>query len=398
MFSTACGKKGPPLPPLVKVPVAPADFNADRRGDDVAIQFTIPASNTDNTKPANIERVDIYAITAPSSVPDDVLLKRGTVVGSVAVKAPRDPDQAVDADEPDADAEPPEGAGLDQGIAAHVDDHLTPAALAAVSLAPASKKSDATRADDDRPLIGPMLAVPSRVYAGVGVSTRGKKGAVSRRAVVPLVPPPPAPPAPAIKYDEKSIHVAWDAAAVGAGEVLPSHPLGVSMPAFAYHVYEVSPSGDGGAEPAPVRLTKTAVEGRQYDDARMNWGEKRCYAVRTLEVLGNLSIESEPSAPACVTPADTFPPAAPHGLRAVGTEGAISLIWDPSGEGDLAGYLVLRGSSPDSLQPITPAPIQDTTFRDTVPAGVRYFYAVAAVDKAGNRSEPSTRVEETSRD
>ena len=37
-----------------------------------------------------------------------------------------------------------------------------------------------------------------------------------------------------------------------------------------------------------------------------------------------------------------------------------------------------------------------TTYRDeTVKPGVRYIYAVVAVDKAGNRSAESNRVEET---
>ena len=36
------------------------------------------------------------------------------------------------------------------------------------------------------------------------------------------------------------------------------------------------------------------------------------------------------------------------------------------------------------LVPVTPAPIPDTNFRDTVPSGARVTYAVQAVDKAGN--------------
>jgi len=32
-FAAACGKSGPPLPPLVKLPVAPADLVAARQGN-----------------------------------------------------------------------------------------------------------------------------------------------------------------------------------------------------------------------------------------------------------------------------------------------------------------------------------------------------------------------------
>jgi hypothetical protein len=42
-------------------------------------------------------------------------------------------------------------------------------------------------------------------------------------------------------------------------------------------------------------------------------------------------------------------------------------------------------------------PVLETSFNDNVPAGTRYVYAVQAVDKAGNASAPSNRVEETAR-
>jgi hypothetical protein len=396
-LSVACGKKGPPLPPLVKVPVAPGDLTAERRGSDVTVQFTIPATNTDNTKPANIERVVVYALTAPTSVGDDVLLKRGTVVGSVAVKAPRDPNATVDADESEADVEPPEGLGLDQGAVGRVADQLTPAARVPADLAPKPEKTPKVD-DEHRPLVGPLMTVPSRIYAGVGVNKRGKKGPISRRVAIPLVPPPPAPSAPEVNYDEKSIHVTWTPVAGDDTSILPSHPLGVPVPQLTYHVYEVAPHEDGsGSASLPLRLTTTALGQQKFEDSRMDWGRERCYAVRTLESFGDLKVESEQSDPACVTLTDTFPPAPPHGLRAVGTEGAISLIWDASTEADLAGYLVVRGTSPESLEPVTPAPIPDTNFRDTVPTGAHYFYAVVAVDKTGNKSGPSERVDETAR-
>jgi hypothetical protein len=49
----------------------------------------------------------------------------------------------------------------------------------------------------------------------------------------------------------------------------------------------------------------------------MAWGMTRCYAVRTVEIIDALSVESEATEPACVTLVDTFPPAAPKGLNTV---------------------------------------------------------------------------------
>ncbi len=95
---------------------------------------------------------------------------------------------------------------------------------------------------------------------------------------------------------------------------------------------------------------------------------------------------------------DTFPPAAPKALNAVPTDGAISLIWDSNTEKDFAGYIVLRATGTGAdLQPITPEPIQDPSFKDNVPAGVRYVYAVRAIDTVGNLSPLSNQVEETAR-
>jgi predicted small lipoprotein YifL len=406
VFAAGCGKKGPPLPPLVKLPAAPANLSAERRGDDVRVQFTVPATNTDNSKPANVERVDVYAYTGSPNVRDEDLLKHGTKIGSVPVKAPRDPNNTAEEDESADDVDAPEGKGLDQGAIAHVDDKLT-----AASRIPADAQArDARRprgGNRDAPLVGPSTAVATRIYAGVGISTKGRHGPLSKRVAVPLVKAPPAPPRPTVTYNESAITVAWpEDNAPQAGEPLPSHPLGVSAPTFAYNVYEVpsaptSPPTDAAAAaaaPGETRLTKSPITDHTFSDPRMDWGKERCYVVRAIESLGELNIESPDSAPGCATLEDTYPPAPPKNLQAVASEGAISLIWDASSESDLAGYLVLRGTSTGSLAPITSAPIADTNFKDTVPSGVRYTYAVIAVDKYGNKSGRSNTVDETARD
>ena len=135
LIAAGCGKKGPPLPPLVKLPVAPSGVTAARRATSVDVTVTLPASNTDGTRPANVARVDVYAITGPlGNATEDALTAYGTKIGSVAVKAPRDPNLTVDVDDPDSDIEPPEGRGFDQGATTHVLDAGT--RLVATSLLP----------------------------------------------------------------------------------------------------------------------------------------------------------------------------------------------------------------------------------------------------------------------
>jgi pectinesterase len=130
----------------------------------------------------------------------------------------------------------------------------------------------------------------------------------------------------------------------------------------------------------------------------MVWGEKRCYTVRAAETAGTFTIESDAPPAACELLVDTFAPAAPKGVAGIASEGAINLIWEPNTEKDLAGYVVLRAAAPsENLQPVTAAPIQETSFKDAVAPGVAYTYVVKAVDRAGNASPASALVTETAR-
>jgi len=399
--AAGCGKKGPPLPPLVKLPSAPADFSAQRRGNTVDLRFTVPVANTDNTRPANLAHVDVYAITARELLPPDQIVKRGARVATVEVKAPRDPNATIDEDEPPADMQPLEGAGLDQGAAAGIAENLEAAAFAPVDTGRRGRNDNGSPAAVDAgnaPLVPLQRGPLTRAYVAVGVSTRDRKGPFSKAIQVPLVPPPPAPGEPKVTYDETAIHVAWEPVRGrepmqrrATRDELPSTPIGAAPPAIAYNVY------DAGAKPAPLKLTRAPVAEPEYSDRRVTWGEERCYVVRSVEIVADLPIESDAVAPVCATLRDTFAPAPPANLQSSPLEGAINLIWDANTEKDLAGYIVLRGTAPDALAPITDSPLPVTTFLDRVPAGVRYTYAVQAVDRAGNASEPSRSVEEAAR-
>jgi hypothetical protein len=397
LLSANCGKKGPPLPPLVKLPAPAADLTAERHGDTVDVHFTVPVVNTDGTRPANVERVDVFAVTAPPTVTDDQLWKQGTKVGSVLVKAPRNPDQTIDPDESPDEMVAPEGPGLDQGAAARVSERLTAQARRSVDLQKGSAPARLPPPDNmPRPLLGPSPVDVVRTYAIVGISTRGRRGPFSTRVTVPILEPPATLDSPEIDYNEEAITITWTPLAPpgSASDVLPSTPIGAVQPTVAYHVYDVS----GGTPPITSRLTATPVAEPRHEDSRIVWGERRCYTVRAVLTVGSSSLEGDEPEPRCVTLVDRFPPAAPKGLNAVPSEGAISLIWEPNAEGDLRGYIVERSVAPgDTLQPITPAPIAQTTFKDGVQTGVRYVYAVRAVDAAGNLSAPSERVEETAR-
>ncbi|HUC75186.1 MAG TPA: hypothetical protein VMS04_07845 [Vicinamibacterales bacterium] len=415
-----CGKKGPPLPPLVRLPVSPAGFSAQLRGATVDLQFTVPATNTDNSRPANIQRVDVYAVTSSDAWTDEQIIKRGKRVASVAVKAPRDPDDVIEEDDPPVDMAAPEGHGLDQGAIARVSENLDSAARAPVSVPTDRRLRDqgrggsygSTTASGSGPLVPPRSTPLARSYVAVGVSTHDRHGPFSKRIAVPLVPAPPAPTSPTMAYDEKAITVQWKPVASAppiqlppAGNELPSTPIGVSPVAIRYNVYDVTATAPNGAPPsrssppvAPLKLNMTPIAELAFSDARIVWGERRCYVVRAVETFSDLTIESDAAPATCETLVDTFPPAPPANLQSSPQEGAVTLIWDANTEQDLDGYVVLRGASADALQPITAELVHVTQFRDEhLEAGVRFTYAVKAVDKAGNISAPSNKVEEAAR-
>jgi fibronectin type 3 domain-containing protein len=209
------------------------------------------------------------------------------------------------------------------------------------------------------------------------MTRRGRPGAASPQLSIPLVDLPPPPTDVKTRVTETAVILEW----------------GAADSATRYNVYR----GDDVVQP----INNSALTAPTFEHTGIAFGKEQCYRVRSLAVVEGVSLEGEPSKPDCVTPRDEFPPAAPRGLAAVPTAGQISLIWDANTEKDLAGYVVLRGDAPDGpLTAITPAPIRETSYRDeTVKPGMRYVYAVVAVDNAPapNISAQSARVEETAR-
>jgi hypothetical protein len=387
--SIACGQKGPPLPPIVRTPVAPV-ISANRRGSAIELALTVPSANVDGSRPANLTRIDIYAVNGAAATMTDLeMMKRGTKVASVPVKSPRNPDDAVEQGDPAEDAEPTVGEGLEQGSSSAIAETITASLLA--PLPPRRSRREAVATEPEGPLIGPAAMFQLRTYVGVGLDRHGNPGQFSRRVSVPLVLPPLPPPPIAIYYEERKIIVTWKPLTTEADSVnvLPSQSFGPLQPQVTYNLYDATTG---------QLLNPKPIKEFGYEDTRMDWGTKRCYLVRSVEVVARIAVESEPAGPACEVLVDTFAPAAPKGLNAVSTDGAINLIWDANTEPDLAGYFVLRASGPDAeLFRLTLEPVTDAQFFDGVQRGVRFTYAVQAVDKAGNVSKPSERVEETAR-
>ncbi|HSP90519.1 MAG TPA: hypothetical protein VLN08_06420, partial [Vicinamibacterales bacterium] len=180
LAAPGCGKKGPPLAPLARVPGRAMDVAARRTGDVVAITFTIPSANIDESKPADIARVDVYAYTAMAQ--NDVRdTKRMTLVGTIPVRKPPEP-EPEDAKKKPGPPPPPEP-GESQGAAVTVTEALT--AEMRVPLAPDEKPRVVPEAAPvswfDTPLVPPLTGPvpkdePRRFYVVYGVSRGGDRG------------------------------------------------------------------------------------------------------------------------------------------------------------------------------------------------------------------------------
>jgi hypothetical protein len=417
-----CGKKGPPLAPLVRVPARVDQFEARRLGATVYLQVRIPDRNQDGSSPADISRVEIYGFTGdPPSVAD--VIKYGGLVSSLPVRRPPEPEPPPSGGQPaPASSKKPAAAkadaGYDQGALAVVTEALTPALLNPIVMPAAGRSAKPTVPPITPPLVGPPSGlVLRRNYAVVGYSRGGRKNAPAGPVAVPLVEAPQPPTDLALAYTSDRFTLAWQPPATAryrvqdqpAGGALPAVPLIEVLPGSTYDVYEVdAPAAAAGtastSEPVrmPAPVNDAPLAACAFEDPRFAFGVERCYVVRTVDSFSpTLTVSSEASPAACVTPRDTFPPAAPKGLQAVAGNGAVSLIWEPNTEADLAGYLVLRSTAPTAtFERLTREPIRETTYNDTtVKSGVRYRYAVVAIDNAVpfNTSPASNAVEVVAR-
>ena len=206
------------------------------------------------------------------------------------------------------------------------------------------------------------------VLAVRAIGANGKDAGWSSFLVLPVVPPPEQPAAVTATATADGVRLTWRA----RGE--------------NFKVFRKAPA-EGFALVATVQQT-------QWTDPSAEFGRQYTYQVQSIVKLGqNREAESELSAEASITPVDTFPPAAPSGLRLSPAPNSIELAWDRNREADLAGYRIYRATAGGPLEKLTDTS-QIPSYSDrNVEHGKQYRYAIAALDNAANESAKTPPVE-----
>jgi hypothetical protein len=430
MAVVACGKKGPPLAPVVRIPAAVTMIHAQRVGSDAFITLTVPNTNIDRSLPVDIGRVEIYGYTGRRPPSNARWVEFADLVASIPVIPPPPPGTPPVEITP---ADPSKGAI--PGTMVTVLDRLSGQKLV-------QGRVEEPTARRGRTPITPVATTTTepdvlrRFYIAVAFSVRGRPGPPSTAAQFPLVDAPEPPAFVAAPYTETTVALEWPPSGGIVGflfnRALPAEdaplndafePIAQTAPNGAtpdaalptgpvkYNVYRelapdpfALPDPNGPlpwAEATPMPINPTPLDTMAFSDS-VEFNRERCYTIRAVRGTPPNTVEGDASMPTCFIPVDMFPPAPPARLVAVADEGGISLIWEPNAEPDVSGYLVLRGEPTDAtLQPLTPTPVAEARYRDThITTGKKYVYAVVAVDSrlpVANISTESNRVEETAR-
>jgi hypothetical protein len=127
----------------------------------------------------------------------------------------------------------------------------------------------------------------------------------------------------------------------------------------------------------------------EYVDTTTEYGKTYQYFVQGIHD----KTESDVVESNAVTPKDVFPPQVPTGLTALVGLGAVELAWTRNTESDFKEYRVFRSEENGPYMQVA-AGLEGPIYSDhQIVTGKHYRYTVAAVDQAGNQSQPSEPIE-----
>jgi len=328
----ACGKKGPPLPPLPRTPPAINDLEATLAGAGLEIAWTAHAP----LEPG------------PSRVEHQVVWRVETAVP--------------------ADAAPPASAAAVLGQLLESGQRAGAPAVEWGAAADRPGRRLQAKAD-----LADIPAGGARVRVAV-VARAGRHQAPSN--LVTLTTPAQPLPAPAgvtIAAEPDGIRVRWS-------------PLDIEARLELFRA-------EGGADVSASPLVRAAPLTGEFLDHSVRLGARYRYAARLRAAAGEHAWAAGPTAEAGpLTYTDSFPPAPPRGLTALVESGGVRLLWSPNREADLAGYRIYRRIGDGPEERAGSVSEAEVTWVDAeAPEGKALVYRITAFDSSPqvNESAPS---------
>jgi predicted small lipoprotein YifL len=429
MALAACGKEGPPTPPLRAVPAPVKDLAVRQRGTHVLLSFTYPQTTPGGAALNGVTKVEVYEavlqppppLKAPAKAKEEKkpAAGKGVATGTEASKAAAA--TAPEAGKAGAKATatgavtaaaPAPGSAAAPGMPSALDPRqyeslaklrltLTSKDLGAATLgnqlivdlplpeplpaatvatppaaapgaAPATVPPGATNAKAAAGAATATAAGVTRDYAVRAYGPKGDRSALSNQALLMPKEPPQAPEGVTVTPQADGILVAWKPVPNGGG----------------YAVYRRAATERFSSK--PLALVRSG-EIRHLDQTA-RFGQSYIYSVTTVDPRQPL-VESAIKAEQEIRYVDVYPPPVPEELVAVAEAGRARLVWRQSEAPDLAGYIVYRKGATGDYVRLTPKPIAATNYVDTaVVSGQAYDYRVTAIDQTGNESAPSAEV------
>ncbi len=331
----ACGKKGPPLPPLLHGPDRVTALSCRQFGKEVVVSGLLPDKDQDGGPLGPIQEVRVFR------------LDRGLGTGG------------------------PGGPGSTVQRAAGRQFLREAKRIAAPSGEALGKLISGRRFSyiDADPLGAPPPETGRDLtYALTVVDAEKRSSPLSPLVSIRLLPSPLPPSLLREEVSEKKIRLSWEPpASQGKGETV------------LYNLYR---SEEQGKFPEKPRNEKPLPQ-PFYDDENFSFGKTYTYVVRTVIEDKRSVRESENSAPLQVSPVDVYPPAVPTGLAVSAEGGVIKLYWFPNSEPDLGGYKIYRSEKEgEDFQPIASVGPTESSYVDSsAKPGVKYYYSVSALDQ-----------------
>jgi fibronectin type 3 domain-containing protein len=334
----ACGRRGNPVPPEVRVPQAVIDLAAVEREGGIELTWSLPRQRVDRTRLLDPGIARLYRVEdTGTGDPRAAMLVDDRVAGYAEIATFRILD--------------PPSPAIQRGRVTYVDRR--------------------------------NLAYGRRyTYVVTTADGQGRTSPPSARVSVTYIAPPAPPQALRAAAGDRAVTLAWTA----------PERLVDDSPITAPLTYEVLRADERGAVPAPVGRTQPGET--TFTDRGLDNDRTYEYAVRALRASGTASATGEASARVTATPVRTTPPAAVTDLVAIASRGEVRLSWRASAEPDVAGYVVYRATPGAAAVRVGAVQTPATTFVDRNVAPGTYRYTVRAYDATAraNESGPSNEV------